>query len=478
MEKIKNILKKYTFHSFLIIPYVIFYTIAKNYKDISLYMSYRPLLIGFLCSVLIFVVSKIILKDNKKTALFSFLFLLFLASYGVRYDFLEGLYYNGYWPFGHIHRILILSDIIILILLLIFIKRTKKSLLGINAFLNTTFILLISYNLFICLFNYSQTKEKNVNAKVISKSEKKLPNIYYFILDGYANNITLKKHYNYDNKKFLSFLEKEKFLVQDSVYSNYYATDESLKSTLNMDLYSTNSIYDNAVFKTLKENGYNINILKSGYTVTANFKNADVLYQPEGLNELERNLLEHTVFRLDDIIGSTVYNRLKNQLKSIDLFISSKPNQFNFIHIVAPHPPYVFDRNGKKIISINKSVNNWEPKERYVDQLVYISKVIKEKVLKIKKTDKNSIIILQSDHGPYISLKNKEEVFESRALILNAVYGSEKLKEKFMQSRTSVNTFIHVINSIFESKLPLQRDEFAGKKELMESITFKQKIKH
>ncbi len=476
MENIKNILKKYSFHPFLLIPYVIFYTITKNYKDISLYMSYRPLFIGFLISLLIFIIIKFVLKDNKKAALFTFLILLFLATYGVRYDFLESLYYDGFWPFSHIHRILIGFDIFFLLLFGFLIKKTKKSISGINAFLNTTFILLISYNLFICLFNYSQTKDKKVFAKIHSELTHNLPNIYYFVLDGYANNITLKKHYNFDNNVFLSYLKSEGFFVQDTVYSNFYGTEKSLNSTLNMDCDTKNSIYNNLVFKTFKENGYTINVIKSGYTVTANFEHADVLYQPEGLNELERNLLEHTIFRLDDIIGSTVYKRLKSQLNSIDLFINNKSNQFNFIHIVAPHPPFVFSRDGKKTFNINKSVNNWEPKDRYVDQLVYISKVIKYKIKKIKKVDKNAIIILQSDHGPYISSKNKEDIFESRALILNCVYGPHKLRTRFRKSKTSVNTFIHVFNHIFESNISMQEDKFAGKNELMNSIAFKQKI--
>ncbi|MBI2258853.1 MAG: sulfatase-like hydrolase/transferase [Flavobacteriia bacterium] len=478
MEKIKDILKKYSFHPFLLIPYVIFYTITKNYKEISLYMSYRPLFIGFAFSLILFLFSKIILKENKKTALFSFFFLLILSTYGVRYDFLEGLYYEGYWPFRHIHRILLISDIVVIFLLLIYIKKTKKSFVGINAFLNTTFILLLSYNLFICLYNFAVTKKKTIQAKVHVKSDKELPNIYYFILDGYANNQTLKKYYNFDNKLFLNYLKSEGFFVQDTVYSNFYATEKSLTSTLNMDCYTKNSIYSNTVFKTLKENGYTINVIKSGYTVTANFEHADQLYQPVGLNELERNLLEHTILRLDDIIGSTVFHRLKNQINAIDLFIIDKQNQFNFIHIVAPHPPYVFDRNGRKITSINKSVNNWEPKERYIDQLVYISKIMRSKIEKIKREDKNAIILIQSDHGPYISSKNKKEIFEARALIFNCIYGPESLKKKFKSTNTSVNTFIHIFNHLFKSNLPTQKDDFVGKAEIMKSITFKEKITH
>jgi hypothetical protein len=124
-------------------------------------------------------------------------------------------------------------------------------------------------------------------------------------------------------KNFISFLKKRKdFFVQDTVYSNYYATVKSLGSTLNMDCHSKNDIYDNIVFKTLKNNGYKLIVIKSGYSVTANFKDADMYcINQRVLMSLKRNLLDHTILRLDDFIGNSIYNRLKSQLKSIDYFI-------------------------------------------------------------------------------------------------------------------------------------------------------------
>ncbi|MCE3294339.1 MAG: conserved rane protein of unknown function [Crocinitomicaceae bacterium] len=475
MKAVKDLLKRLPFHPFLFLPYVIFFTITKNYKDISLYMSVRPLVIGLVCTLILFFLIKLFLKENVKTAIMTSIVLLFFSTYGVRYDMLEDIYYAGYWPFKHIHRFLVAFDMILVTLIFFRFRKLQKKLSGLNAFMNVTLIFLISYNMFICLYNYSQMKSHG-DVTVENSSSKEYPNIYYFILDGYANNITLKKHYNFDNKKFLSYLKYAGFYVQDTSYSNFYGTNLSLGSTLNMDYGTKKVIYDNTVFETLKKNGYHINVIKSGYTVTANFKDVDNLFQPEGMNELERTLLEHTILRLDDIIGGAVYGRLKSQMSSIDLFITKKKNQFTFVHIVAPHPPYVFNRDGKKTFNINKSVNNWEPKEKYLDQLIYVSRVIKGKIKKIKAVDPDAIIILQSDHGPYITSKKKEEVFESRALILNAVYGPEELKKEFRKTNSSVNTFIHVFNYLFDSKIPLSSDELAGKEEFMNSVTFKNKL--
>lgn len=482
MERIKDFLKKYPFHNYLLLPYVILYMVSKNFQEISMYMITRPMIVAVLFSIAVYLIAWLFFRNRYKASLYSFILLLIFSTYGFRYDLLEFIYYQGYWPFNHIHRFLVCLDIILIVYLFFRLRRTKNPLIGINAFLNTFLILIISYNFFIMMYNVSLMKpKKDISLENLNIDRKNFPtpNIYYFILDGYANNQTLKEHYNYNNRDFISYLEKERFFVQDTCYSNFYGTAKSLQSTFNLDYHTKYDLYDNLFFTMLKEKNYTINVIKSGYTVTANFKKADVLYQPSGLNELERNLLEFTILRLDDIIGSSVYYRVKNQLKSIDKFIFNYPNsQFTFVHIVSPHPPFIFNKEGKKTFQINKSVNNWEPKSKYLDQLIYISNVMKSKIKKIRAKDPNSIIIIQSDHGPYITSKNPEVVFKARSQIFNAVYGPKPLIEKFKKTNSSVNTFIHVSNYLFKSNIPLKEDLLVGKKEYLDNISFKSRVIH
>src|SRR6185436_14158359 len=92
----------------------------------------------------------------------------------------------------------------------------------------------------------------------------------------------LKKHYNFDNSDFTGFLKNNGFFIADSAISNYYSTHPSVCSTLNMDYLpkTTNDhwrerILDNKFFKVLKNNGYTLYRLQSGYSVTSGFYDVD-----------------------------------------------------------------------------------------------------------------------------------------------------------------------------------------------------------
>jgi hypothetical protein len=476
MISIINFFKKYNFHFILVLPYIIFYTYTKNLEIVNFKMIVNSLFFSLIGSIISFFILKLFFKINAKTALFTTVFFFLLATYGVFYDFIKYLYFNNWWPFEHIHRFLITSYFITLLLVSYYIKKSKYQFYNINIFLNTVFLFLIIFNLFTLInFNFNNSVIKS-NKKTITSSNKIYPNIYYFILDGYANHLVLEKFYNFKNKIFLNDLNKKEFYIQDSIYSNFYTTDNSLKSTLNLNTSTKRTIYDNFVFENLKKNNYTINILKSGYTVTDNFLNVDNLIKPKGLNEFEQNLMQNTIFRIDDVVGNSYYNRLINQFEVIDNFINNRSNQFNFFHIVAPHPPYVFDQNGNKIIKINTEVNDWEPKKYYINQLIYVNKVIQKKITKIIDNNPKAIIIIQSDHGPFVSSKNPEETFEARALILNAIYGPEELKESFKTTHSSVNTFVHLFNYLFNEKIPIKKDEYTDKENFMNSTLFKSKM--
>ncbi|HTE64956.1 MAG TPA: hypothetical protein VK736_01690, partial [Candidatus Binatia bacterium] len=60
------------------------------------------------------------------------------------------------------------------------------------------------------------------------------PDIYYIILDRYANAETLELLYGYDNSPFLAELEDRGFSVANDSWANYFKTAFSVVSSLNM----------------------------------------------------------------------------------------------------------------------------------------------------------------------------------------------------------------------------------------------------
>ncbi|MBI2721829.1 MAG: sulfatase-like hydrolase/transferase [Bacteroidetes bacterium] len=312
-----------------------------------------------------------------------------------------------------------------------------------------------------------------------------LPNLYFIILDGYANQHILKEQYNYDNSEFMGFLKNKRFFIADSSIANYYSTPPSLAATLNMEYLPVLSgaqiralVLNNKILSVLKNNGYTLYNLQSGYSVTNGFSQIDSTIVINGPNEFERGILKFTIFRLDDLLGMIQHLRLKSQFEKLTDVANIKNNKkFTFVHIVAPHPPFVFNSKGEHVYNDKHSDNSWEPKKNYIEQLKYVNKKVEPFISQIIKNDPSGIIILQSDHGPWIQSKNEKEVFEARSMILNAVRYPGINNSTFKKSASSVNTFRFFIKQYIDSTFKLLKDSAAGKEYILQNRLFIDRVK-
>jgi len=289
------------------------------------------------------------------------------------------------------------------------------------------------------------------------------PDIYYIILDGYANDSILSSFYNFKQNPFTGFLKINKFLVASSSRTNYIATFESLTSSLNFSyLDSINaevSIVNNKVCRYLKDIGYKIVHVRSGYAVTRENDLADVILPLQNLNEFERTLMRCTIFRLDDLFGYVHYSTLKEQLKVINKVFEIQPPKFVFIHIVSPHPPYVCDENGNFKRSTRMINDWWEPKEDYIRQVKFINHSMRDFISHILASAKTQpIIIVQSDHGPWLKTNSVSNVYNARSLILNAYHIPYPWKNKLYNSITPVNSFPIIFNNLFHDSIAMLKD--------------------
>ena len=116
----------------------------------------------------------------------------------------------------------------------------------------------------------------------------------------------------------------------------------------------------------------------------------------------------------------------------------------------------------------------WEPRKNYLEQLKYVSKKAMEFINSVLADSKTPpIIILQSDHGPWISDKDPKHVYDARTRILNAYYVPGSLKAKLYSTITPVNSFRLVFSDIFNSNYPLLPDRPFDYSELTNDILFK-----
>jgi hypothetical protein len=126
--------------------------------------------------------------------------------------------------------------------------------------------------------------------------------------------------------------------------------------------------------------------------------------------------------------------------------------KFVYAHIIAPHDPYVFDRDGNPV-DIAEPMDDATFYAGYRDELVYLNRrvlAVIETILQNSTTP--PVIIIQGDHGPGRS-SNLD-----RHKILNAYYLPGVPAEQLYPGITPVNSFRLVFDSYFEAGLGLLDD--------------------
>ena len=124
--------------------------------------------------------------------------------------------------------------------------------------------------------------------------------------------------------------------------------------------------------------------------------------------------------------------------------------------------PYIWNADGSTI-PWNKRGNT---PENYISQLNFTNTKISELVTEIaKQSNREYIIILQSDEGPRVvdlGFENTlahEEALQIHGRILNALYFPDMEKSKSLTFTTPVNTFRHIFNHCFGMNLDILPDQ-------------------
>lgn len=313
------------------------------------------------------------------------------------------------------------------------------------------------------------------------------PDIYYIILDMYTRADTFQNVYKYDNSEFLGGLEGMGFSIAECSMSNYVRTELSLASSLNM-VYLTSDldprfnpdsqvrsplwklIRESAVTGYLRERGYQTVAFATGYP-WSELDNSDQYLKPDpvwgGMTEFETLLLETTAFRiLDDegLINLDVFafNRYRERtryvLDTLPTLAGRNTPQFVFVHLIIPHPPFVFAEDGSPVNAF-AYLNEDEvyPARQFAEGYTMQTKFINREITRIVQeiianSDTPPVIIIQGDHGPWLQPK------ERRLSILNAYYLPGH-PDAISGTITPVNTFRVVFNLYLGGDFELLPDE-------------------
>ena len=516
METKKN---SKTFHPFLIafFPIIAIYSVNIGFIQLEEFILPTLLIVG--SAFLFFLCLKYILKNGKKAALIVSLSFIIFFSFGHVYNMLNQVSI-GDTDLGS--NIILLPIFTILFGIgSFFIIKTKATLGNATSIVNAISVVFISVIVIMvgietfgcdeCLIQQTSARQVDFfsddkidfspyfesHSFSISESDS-LPNVYFIILDGYPRNDILEKHLNFDNSKFTNMLEQRGFHVAKNSFANYSFSGLSISSTMNMnyinfladeigeDSRDYNPIIgkdfglyaDNQVVKNFKLMGYKVARIGTATIYLHEIPLADLSPCHKTVHLMDNRLL-HAVGNTS-MIGYFIERWAEEQQRQITLCdfeelpkISGYFEEPVFVwsHIMLPHFPLIFGPNGESItpgqslLTMNHpeyTGSGWDIKTQFVQQLQFSNKKSMEFIDKILENEKQSIIIIQSDHGSAfgVNLQNPtdDDAFQKLSNLSAIYFPDEKHREMLTDDRTNVNTFRLVFNSYFGSDYEMLED--------------------
>ncbi|MCC6298875.1 MAG: hypothetical protein IT314_06230 [Anaerolineales bacterium] len=476
-----------------------------NLDELDFADTVRAALVSLAFASLVFGGLYIFLRDALKSALIAAPFVFFFFLFGDLTDWVSETFSLG--PARSDFAVFLVLAVVMSVWVWL-LQRRVKNLVTFNLYFNLLGILLFA-NTGVQVARHLQENEISFNPseRVVTVTEvasaAPRPDIYYIVLDGYGRQDVLQKFYDFDNSSFIDGLRARGFYVADQASSNYIQTMLSLSSSFNMDYLQDLSINgktpDNRadliellnyseLRKTLAQNGYKTVSFENEYKAT--LPTADIYYSDDAsrltqpVSAFESIVIDHSFARtlnyiptlrraLTEMPYETHRQYILSAFSELKEIPSLDGDYFVYAHIIAPHPPFVFDKDGA-VITHDEPFTlfdaNYYISEHsrggyiagYRKQIQYINALALETIDAIlSESETPPIIILQGDHGPgaYLHWGSLEATVPSERFgILNAYYFPDENYEALYPSISPVNSFRVVSNRYFGTEYALLPD--------------------
>lgn len=417
----------------LVASYPIVYLYSQNVQIVSSSQLVLPLSIAWTGSLILWAIFSLITKDTKKGGIISAVFVVFFFAYGHMFDWVTSV---SALELRHRHFLPI--TLFIAGYIGYFIAISKKPELFRNVFkiscvvvaflLVVNIVPIIPVELQKSQMGIHQGSTSSGTASGTADSTAGYPDIYYIVLDEYASFETLETVWGYDNSEFKNFLEDRGFFVAEKSRTHSLDTLHIMASILNMEYINPDAdtlerfslINDNKVMRLLSTKGYTtvaIDGIKVPYGNKGSI-NSDYYFDPRELTTdnyihstyeefwilaFENTMIKPFQFVFEPNIRDTMdWHRISryNEFNQITRLHDIPSPKFVYAHMMLPHTPFVFDKDGNAIDA--KDEANYKDKNIYLGQLVFATKKTEETIETILKQYPESsppIIIIQSDHG-------------------------------------------------------------------------------
>lgn len=388
--------------------------------------------------------------------------------------------------------------------------RLRRYQLGITIFLNIVGVSLLTGTMFIIgsrewtLRQPLAVSSKEVDMAAETTRARNNPDILIILLDGYGRSDVLSDLYQFDNTPFLQELEQMGFHTIPDARSNYMQTSLSVAASLNFNYlqnllrgaepseYSRSQllrlIHHSQFKSTLREADYVDFSVASGYRPTdLRFSTKYLHPDVAATNLFERLMIENSGLGLaanlpsaPDSLAHPGYQLHRDQVELAFEVITDPPtaksNQasWTFLHLISPHPPFVYDESGDSIdpgypyVLLDGSAYPGAMdtyRRQYIQQLKYINnRLLLSLESLVRQRGDEILIVVHADHGPgselvWESLK-RTNVRERFGILLSyRMPGGEGTISSPI--RSPVNAYRGVLNELFDTDLsPLEERSY------------------
>ena len=476
------------FHTVLMSLMPILLLFQANVHEIPPEDIVLPIIFSIIVIGIAWIILRYFLGTTRSALMLSFLvFLALLFSY-VRLFFAKGDIENLQF-FG---QNLILAPIFLSVGIFVVIYIIRKKISDeINSVVNAMSVALIFFVIFQAVLYYTSTDIVSssvfelVEVPIFQSDVMGKPDVYLILLDAYSGDTTLKKDYNFDNSGFKNKLKERGFFIPKTSFSNYPNTEISLPSIMQMvyldflademgkdskdKLVLIELRRENNVMNIFQANGYHITTFYGGMDTRGFYQNAyeTLCGSYFNLNEdLQRSFVQTyfpTVFLRSMFYDNFRYHDLECAFS--EFFEFEKKNekpQFVFVHLLMPHPPFVYDADGNRVTA-KYSIDRFDEnlKDAYLQQTIFANKKTIEMVDSIQKRDSGAVIMVMSDHGGRLGVDwyNPTEMDYYRALNNFGAFYFPGQEENMPEEFAAVNVFRILFNLYLDADYEILEDK-------------------
>lgn len=240
------------------------------------------------------------------------------------------------------------------------------------------------------------------------------PDVWWLVMDQYGRTDMLEKYHGYDNSDFIDSLEARAFRVSEDSHTSYTVTPLVLSSVLQLDYiaggredvreglvsFSAPLSGGGRVVDAFREHGYKFLYADNGVFDWAECDPAlaDICV-PGASDELGVGYLSRTLAGLTPLTELMPVGRIDVEStvdRTLGLMRADR-SEFVFIHTLSPHEPYWYADDCE---FRSRPIEMGFDSDRYIHQIECLNPRILNAIDAISAASPDSIIILQSDHGP------------------------------------------------------------------------------